>query len=139
MVRELARWWLSAPSPSFSSPEGPLNQVPQAPTLPLMPTTVLSGGGGVWAVRVCTGLHSDTKRGEGAPPACGRGEGGTYHADELHLSLPVPMSAFPLQVTLPHLGGHMSPDTPTLYFCRDAARATGPQGEAPATPKEKPG
>ena len=60
---------------------------------------------------------------------CAQGWGqDAHHADELHLGSPVLLSAFPLQVTLPHLGGHMGPDSPHTAFLlgrRVGGRALG--------------
>lgn len=47
-----------------------------------------------------------------------------HHANELHLCSPVLLSVFPLPVTLPHLQGHVGPDTSTLHPRRDG----GPPG-----------
>lgn len=49
-------------------------------------------------------------------PTCAprSGQGGTHHANEFHLCLPVLQSALPLQVTSPHLGGTHGPGVRSL-------------------------
>ena len=57
-----------------------------------------------------------------------RAWGGTHHADELHLRPPVLLSAFPLLVTFPHLGGYMDPDTPHTAFLQRCGRQSSGEG-----------
>lgn len=90
------------------------------------------------------GGHRGTKKRGGTlctSPALApvRGEAGAYHANELHLRSPVLLSTLPLQVTLPHLGGHMGRDTPPTAFLQGCGLCDQPQGEAAATRKERSG